>query len=139
MFEIQQLDHLVIRVRNLETMVQFYCEVVGCSMDKRNEDLGLAHLRAGKSMIDLISVDGKLGLAGGKAPENEGHNLDHLCLRIEPFDLASLLAHLQKHRVEASALYHNYGAEGYGPSLYIRDPEGNTIEFKGAPDPQSEN
>lgn len=136
MFEIQQLDHLVIRARDIEMMVQFYCDVVGCAVDKRNEDLGLVHLRAGHSMIDLISVDGKLGLMGGKAPEGEGHNLDHLCLRIEPFDLTSLLAHLQTHGVQASPLYHNYGAEGYGPSLYIKDPEGNMIEFKGPPDPQ---
>lgn len=134
MISIKHLDHLVIRARDLEKLVRFYCEVVGCTLDKRVDELGLVHLRAGTSMIDLISVDGKLGLAGGAPPQAEAHNLDHLCLRIEPFNLDELLAHLQQHGVEASDLQHNYGAEGYGPSIYIKDPEGNTIEFKGAAD-----
>jgi glyoxylase I family protein len=134
MIQIKQLDHLVIRVRDLEAMVRFYCEVVGCALDKRIDELGLAHLRAGHSMIDLISVDGKLGQMGGMAPQLEGHNMDHLCLRIEPFNLQDLLSHLEKYGVEASDLQHNYGAEGYGPSIYIKDLEGNLIEFKGAPD-----
>jgi catechol 2,3-dioxygenase-like lactoylglutathione lyase family enzyme len=137
MISIKQLDHLVIRARDLEAMVRFYCEVVGCRLDKRVDELGLVHLRAGRSMIDLISVDGKLGLAGGAPPQAEAYNLDHLCLQIEPFNLDELLSHLQSHGVAASDLQHNYGAEGYGPSIYIKDPEGNTIEFKGAGTPSS--
>lgn len=134
MIEIRQLDHVVIRARDLDAMVQFYCEVVGCALDKRVDHLGLVHLRAGKSMIDLISVDGKLGSLGGAPPQSEGHNMDHLCLRIEPFHLPEIISHLQKYGVEASELQQNYGAEGYGPSIYIKDLEGNTIEFKGASD-----
>jgi glyoxylase I family protein len=112
-------------------MVAFYCDVVGCSLDKRVDELGLVHLRAGTSMIDLISVEGRLGLTGGAPPAAFGHNMDHLCLRVEDFHLESLVAHLQAYGVAASDVYQNYGAEGYGASIYIKDPEGNTIEFKG--------
>jgi glyoxylase I family protein len=118
-------------------MTGFYCNVVGCSLDKRVDELGLVHLRAGVSMIDLIAVDGKLGMVGGAPPAAEGHNLDHLCLRVEDFNVEEILAHLQEHGVEASDIYHNYGAEGFGVSLYIKDPEGNTIEFKGPADAQA--
>jgi glyoxylase I family protein len=114
-------------------MVGFYREVLGCAVDKRREDLGLVHMRAGASLIDLISVDGELGRMGGAAPAAEGRNMDHLCLRVEPFDEDEIRGHLRSQGVEASELYHNYGAEGDGPSLYLRDPEGNVVELKGAP------
>lgn len=135
MFQIQQIDHLVLRVQDLPRMLEFYRDVVGCSIEKRRDDLGLVHLRAGRSMIDFISVTGKLGQMGGAAPGAEGRNLDHLCLRVEPFDAEALRAHLQTHGVTTTEVSSNFGAEGDGPSFYFEDPEGNTIEFKGAPWP----
>jgi hypothetical protein len=59
--------------------------------------------------------------------------MDHLCLRIESFSEAALRAHLRSAGVEASAVESRYGAEGRGPSMYIFDPEGNTVELKGPP------
>ena len=80
MIRIRDIDHLVLRVVDLDAMIRFYCEVLGCSMEKRQDDLGLIQLRAGHSLIDLVPVDGKLGRAGGAAPGKEGRNLDHFCL-----------------------------------------------------------
>jgi glyoxylase I family protein len=137
MIRIKQIDHVVIRAKDLEAMIGFYCVVVGCTIDKRVEELGLIHLRAGKSMIDMISIDGKLGLTGGAPPEVEGRNMDHLCLRVENFNAEEIRTHLQEHGVEASDIYNNYGAEGYSSSIYFKDPEGNTIEFKGACDKEA--
>lgn len=131
MFRIGHIDHVVIRARDLERMTAFYRDVLGCAVEKRRDDLGLVHMRAGASLIDLISVDGKLGRQGGAPPAREGRNVDHFCLRVEPFDEAALRAHLKAHGVEASDAQTNYGAEGDGPSVYIEDPEGNTIELKG--------
>jgi glyoxylase I family protein len=131
MFNIQGLDHVVIRARDLERLVAFYCDVLGCSVDWRRDELGLVHLRAGRSLIDLISVDGLLGRKGGAAAGPEARNMDHLCLRVEPFNLDSIRAHLESRGVEMSDLQHNYGAEGHGPSVYLQDPEGNVIELKG--------
>ena len=85
-FDVQGLDHVVLRVRDLNRSEAFYRELLGCTVAWRRDDLGLRHLRAGASMIDLVAVDGTLGLRGGAAAGDEGRNLDHLCLRIEPFD-----------------------------------------------------
>jgi catechol 2,3-dioxygenase-like lactoylglutathione lyase family enzyme len=129
--QILALDHLVLRAADLERMVDFYTRVLGLALDRRVPELGLVHLRAGRSMLDLIAVTGPLGASGGAAAGAEGRNLDHLCLRIEPFDEAALRDRLAAHGVTLSEVHDNYGAEGRGPSAYLRDPEGNVVELKG--------
>ena len=129
------IDHVVLRVTDMEAALRFYCGVLGCREERRVDDLGLVQLRAGRSLIDLVAVDGKLGRAGGAAPGEDGRNMDHLALRIEELDEAALRAHLTSHGVEVGEVATRYGAEGDGPSLYIRDPDGNTIELKGPPVP----
>ena len=131
MFAIHAIDHIVLRVRDIESMVAFYGNLLGCTVEKRVEHLQLVHLRAGSALIDLISVDGELGQRGGAAPRNEAHNLDHVCLRIEPFDAQALREHFFRHGVDVRDVASRYGAEGDGDSLYLDDPEGNTIELKG--------
>lgn len=135
MFAIRGIDHVVIRAVDEERLVAFYRDVLGCRVEKRVPRLGLVHLRAGAALIDLVSVDGELGRCGGDAPAPQARNMDHLCLRIEPFDAAELAAHLRSHGVETSPVGTRYGAEGDGESLYIEDPEGNTIELKGPSQP----
>jgi glyoxylase I family protein len=131
---IRDIDHLVLRVVDLERMLGFYAEVLGCRLERRQDDVGLVQLRAGRALIDLVPVQGALGRVGGAAPGKEGRNLDHFCLRIDPFDEADIRRHLQAHRVDAAATARRNGAEGEGPSIYIADPEGNVIELKGPPD-----
>lgn len=84
MIRIREIDHLVLRVTDLEQMLHFYCDALGCAVDRRLDSIGLVQLRAGSAMLDLIPVDGKLGSAGGAAPGKEGRNLDHFCFRVEP-------------------------------------------------------
>lgn len=127
------LDHVVLRVRDMAGQERFYCQVLGCSVARRREDLGLLHLRAGRSMIDLVDAGGPLGREGGAAPGRSGHNVDHVCLRVEPFDGAAIAAHLRRNGVEPSEVAPRFGADGEGPSLYLHDPEGNRIEIKGSP------
>jgi glyoxylase I family protein len=131
MIRIREIDHLVLRVVDLERMLRFYCDVLGCSVERRQDALGLVQLRAGRSLLDLVPVTGKLGQAGGAAPGQEGRNLDHFCFRVEPFDEAAIRRQLQAHGVEAGPMESRYGAEGAGPSLYVTDPEGNVVELKG--------
>ena len=135
MIQIRAIDHIVLRVVDLDAMIAFYTNVLGCTLERKEPDIGLYQLRAGASMIDLVPVDSKLGQAGGAAPGHEGRNMDHLCLRIETFNEAALRAHLRGAGVEAGAVESRYGAEGRGPSMYIFDPEGNTVELKGPPFP----
>jgi len=130
---VRHIDHIVLRVRDAEALVAWYGKVLGCPVERRQDEIGLVQLRAGGSLIDLVPVDGKLGKAGGAAPGAEGRNLDHFCLRVEPFDEAAIRAHLQACGVTAGPVESRYGAEGEGPSIYLQDPEGNTIELKGAP------
>ena len=133
MFSIRRIDHVVIRVRDLAPMLEFYVDLLGCTLEREKPEVGLYQLRAGESLVDLVPVDGPLGRAGGAAPGAEGHNMDHLCLRIEPFDGEALLEWLRARGVDPGQVESRYGAEGDGPSIYLRDPEGNVVELKGPP------
>ena len=131
-FSVLRIDHVVLRVKDIEQSIAFYRDVLGCQVEKRRDDLGLVHLRAGASLIDLVSHDGPLGKQGGALAGKEGRNVDHLCLRIEPFDEAANRARLARPGVPVSGdVQNNFGAEGNGPSIYIADPDGNGVELKG--------
>jgi len=131
-FSIRCLDHAVLRVSNLERSVDFYTRVLGCEVKKRREDLGLVHLSAGVSMLDLVDIAGKVGQRGGGPVVPEGPNMDHFCLRVDPFDAEAILAYLDREQVKRlTDVEQRFGAEGTGPSVYIHDPDGNTVELKG--------
>jgi catechol 2,3-dioxygenase-like lactoylglutathione lyase family enzyme len=134
MLTIRGIDHVVLRVRDIERMRKFYCEVLGASHVAYRPEFGMSHLRAGAAMIDLVEVGGPLGKAGGAAPGSEGRNMDHLCLRIEPFDQGAIVAHLKGHGVAVGDIRNRFGAEGNGTSIYLTDPEGNIVELKGPSD-----
>jgi len=133
MFRIKQIDHLVLRVVDIDSMMTFYMDVLGCSLEKVQEQSGLYQLRAGSSLIDMVPVDGKIGKMGGAPPGKEGRNLDHLCLSIEPFDGEEILEYLRGKGHDGGQVESRYGAEGSGPSIYVTDPEGNVVELKGPP------
>ena len=131
-FRIGGLDHIVIRVRDMTRMVAFYRDVLDCPVEKVQDDLGLWQLRAGRTLIDFVDVQGKLGKMGGAPPGTEALNLDHFCLSVEPFDGEAIAVYLRQHGVEPGDVKSRYGAGGDGPSMYIQDPEGNTVELKGS-------
>jgi glyoxylase I family protein len=135
MFSILGIDHLVLRTADVARMLRFYVDVLGCTVEREQPAFGLTQLRAGSGLIDLVSLDGPLGQAGGAAPGTEGRNLDHFCLRIDPFDISSIESHLNIHHIDFNAVEQRYGAEGRGPSIYVKDPDGNTVELKGPPNP----
>ena len=128
------IDHVVVRVRDMERAIEFYCDILGCVRERQVDELGLVQLRAGTSLVDLVDIAKPLGKAGGPPPGQGGRNMDHFALRIAPFDMAAIAAHLAAHGGELGAPARRYGAEGMGPSIYIRDPDGNVVELKGPPD-----
>jgi catechol 2,3-dioxygenase-like lactoylglutathione lyase family enzyme len=134
MLNLRGIDHVVLRVTDIEVMRRFYCEVLGASHVAYRPQFGMSHLRVGESMIDLVEVNGPLGRTGGAAPGREARNMDHLCLRVEPFDQQAVVAHLERHGVKVGDIRNRFGAEGNGISIYITDPEGNTVELKGPSD-----
>src|SRR5690349_20451447 len=55
------LDHIVLRVRDMERVIAFWRDALGCEVEKVQADLGLVHIRAGNVLIDLVDISGKLG------------------------------------------------------------------------------
>ena len=124
------LDHLVLRVADLDRAIRFYEDVLGCHVERRLDEPKLVQLRAGASMIDLVP-------SGGESRSEEaaaGRNLDHFAVRISTFDFQALADHLRQHGIAVGEVRRRYGAEGYGSSLYITDPDGNVVELKGPPE-----
>ncbi|MCH9670928.1 MAG: VOC family protein [Gammaproteobacteria bacterium] len=136
---IVDIDHVVVRANDVAATVSFYRDALGCEVE-RELDIGLVQLRAGRSLIDIVPVDSELGRKGGDPPSvtSPRRNMDHFCLRLNPFDETAIRAHLDKHGVTAGPVSRRYGADGFGASIYLTDPEGNTVELKGPPesDPQ---
>jgi glyoxylase I family protein len=128
---IRAIDHVVLRTEDLESMVRFYCDVLGCRLERGPGDLGLAQLRAGACLIDLVDANGPLGREGGNLPDREAPNMDHFCLQVEPWDNDVIRRHLENAGVQLSDTVSRYGALGQGPSIYLSDPDGNTVELKG--------
>ena len=134
MIRIERIDHLVLRTTRLDALVEFYCSVLGCTVERTlPPEVGLVQLRAGDALIDLVDVDSELGRAGGGPPLDQARNVDHFCLYIGTIEERALRDWLARHGVESGPLERRYGATGFGPSLYIRDPDGNTVELKPAP------
>ncbi|KAL3774485.1 hypothetical protein ACHAW5_000683 [Stephanodiscus triporus] len=151
-------------------MFDFYHRVLGCAIDEPRDDHvnrfggALTHLRAGSCFIDLMAYDtahlteegceavvrmhaGGEGLDSGKRIADVNMSpatstLDHLCLRIDPFDKQRLLDYFDEENVDiikrSTAGDARLGADGVGPSVYLRDPEGNVVELKGSPIRDSE-
>jgi catechol 2,3-dioxygenase-like lactoylglutathione lyase family enzyme len=139
-FALLAIDHVVLRVRDLEASLSFYRDVLGCTLDKVQERIGLWQVRAGASLIDLVPLDGALGRMGGAGPAEQGRNLDHFAIQIVPFEgqetdrfFDAIRAHLATHGIAVVEAGQRYGAQGDGPSIYVRDPDGNTVELKGPP------
>lgn len=131
---VRGIDHVVLRVTDVGRSIAFYRDVLGCEVDRRQDELGLVHLRAGAALIDLVDVDGKLGRRLGAPPGKQGRNMDHVSLSLAAFDGDALRAYLAGHGVSASEVVRLYGAEGYGPAVYVEDPDGNVVELKGPPE-----
>jgi glyoxylase I family protein len=134
MLKLRGIDHVVLRVRDIELVRRFYCDILGASHVVYRPEFGMSHLRVGAAMIDLVEVSGPLGKTGGVGPGAEGRNMDHLCLRVEPFNEQEILSYLRKRGVAVGDVRNRFGAEGNGVSIYVTDPEGNTVELKGPAD-----
>jgi catechol 2,3-dioxygenase-like lactoylglutathione lyase family enzyme len=120
-FAIAGLDHVVIVVGDMAGAIEFWSKGLGARLERRVDDIGLVQLRAGASLIDLVP----------RAEDAAGRNVEHICVRIEPWDEKAIRAHLGACDIEAGGAEERHGAEGDGPSIYIEDREGNQIELKG--------
>jgi catechol 2,3-dioxygenase-like lactoylglutathione lyase family enzyme len=113
------LDHIVLRCADVETSLSFYCDTLGLDGER------IEAWRRGEAPFPSVRITEStiIDLFGGAA---DGTNLDHFCLVIEPVDLDDLAAAFP----DAQRADHLFGAQGYASSLYVRDPDGNTIELR---------
>jgi glyoxylase I family protein len=137
MLEIAGIDHIVLRTTKLPEMLYFYTEVLGCKVERETStEIGLTQLRAGNALIDLVTVDSKIGKMGGGAPTKTENNMDHFCLQLRAtsgnraISEAEIKQHLIAQDIDTDEFADRYGAEGVGRSIYINDPEGNRVELK---------
>jgi catechol 2,3-dioxygenase-like lactoylglutathione lyase family enzyme len=114
-------DHLVLVVADVERSLDWYVDEVGAEPVRvdawRAGDVFFPSVRfSSETIIDLI------------AGERSGQNVDHLCIVVEPVDLAAVRDSGRFDVVEGPATRH--GAKGDGTSLYVRDPDGNLVELR---------
>ena len=128
---VKGIDHVVLRVDDLDRMIGFYSSVLGCELERGPGDMRLAQLRAGSALIDLVDANGPIGKEGGRSPDRNAPNMDHLCLQVDPWDASAINAYLEANDIAPGEVMTRYGADGNGPSMYIKDPEGNNVELKG--------
>jgi len=129
-YALEGLDHVVLLVDDIAAARDFYCGVIGCTVEGALPQYGMLQLRAGAALIDLVDISGEEG-AWGRPPVEGGRNMDHVCIATGPWEEAALRAHLAAHDIEIVEEGIRTGARGDGLSFYIRDPAGNTIELKG--------
>ena len=109
----------------LEKVLAFYRDALGCPMERTLDGLGLYQMRAGSALIDV--VDGRIW----KAEAGPGETLyDHFCLQIASSDPTAVLAELDRHGIPHGDPAERYGATGDGTSIYATDPDGRTVELK---------
>jgi catechol 2,3-dioxygenase-like lactoylglutathione lyase family enzyme len=131
MIKIVGIDHIVLRTSCLEQMLHFYRDLLGCEVERElPAELGLVQLRAGSALIDLVTVDSELGRVGGGPPSASENNVDHFCLQLDALPEEELARYLADNGVEVGRFEKRYGAQGFGNSVYIRDPQGNTVELR---------
>ncbi len=131
MLEVLAIDHIVLRTTKLDEMLEFYTGVLNCVVERETAvETGLTQLRAGSALIDLVVVNSRLGAVGGGAPTKTERNVDHFCLQIRSIPEKEIIEYLEENGIEVGNFASRYGAQGLGNSVYIQDPEGNSVELR---------
>lgn len=115
------LDHVVLNVADVERALAFYCDELGLAPERVDE------WRRGDVLFPSVRVDAETILDLLAAPRS-GENCDHLCLVVEPVDLEAVRVSGRFEVVDGPAI--RFGARGNGTSLYVKDPDGNTVELR---------
>ena len=118
------MDHIVLAVDDVERALAWYGDELGL------EGVRVDEWRDGKAPFPSMRVSNGTIIDFLPASERaeKGLNLDHLCLVIEPEDLDAMKASGRFDVLDGPAP--RYGAQGMGTSLYVRDPDGNTVELR---------
>ncbi len=121
MIHVQALDHIVLNVADVERSLAWYCDVLGLPGERVEE------WRAGRTFFPSVRIDAST-IIDLFAAERSGENLNHFCVVVEPCDLQAVADSGRFDVVDGPAK--RWGARGDGTSLYVRDPDGNTVELR---------
>jgi catechol 2,3-dioxygenase-like lactoylglutathione lyase family enzyme len=121
LFKLCKLDHIVLISADINRSLYFYIEVLGCELVRTVPEMPLYQLRAGESLIDIVP---------GNKGQQDGKNMDHFCFQVTHFDPEQIKQRMSEEGIECGSVERRFGAKGYGRSIYIKDPDGNTIELK---------
>lgn len=118
---VRQLDHIVLNVTDVERSLAWYTGLLGLAPERVDEwragEVPFPSVRIDEgTIIDLFAID------------RSGVNLDHLCLVVEPGDVEAIAAD-DRFEVRTGPV-RRWGARGDGTSVYVSDPDGNTVELR---------
>jgi catechol 2,3-dioxygenase-like lactoylglutathione lyase family enzyme len=123
MVRVTGLDHIVLVCSDVERSLSWYCDELGLDGARVDE------WRRGDAPFPSVRVDDQtiIDLLAG---DRSGVNMDHVCLVVEPTDLAALAASGRFDIVGEGAVEGLFGARGLATSLYVHDPDGNVVELR---------
>ena len=122
MFDKALIDHIVINVKSRTAMIDFYCKVLGFSVERNIP--AMTQLKLGSILIDLLEMKSV------NFKDGANKNIDHFCLRVSPFNCDDIIKHFKKSGVRYEEPDRRYGASGFGASIYFYDVENNKVELK---------
>ena len=128
--KITEMDHIVLRVKDVETSLKFYSETLGMQTERvkqwRAGEIRFPSVRLNDdTIIDFFGTD--------QAPISKDgiRNQDHYCMVIEPTDMEELKSKFEAMGVGIQAgPGKRWGSHGDGISLYIYDPDDNVVELR---------
>jgi catechol 2,3-dioxygenase-like lactoylglutathione lyase family enzyme len=128
---IREMDHIVLRVRDVDKSLRFYTEILGLKPERVKQfkagEVRFPSVRLNDdTIIDLFPAP-DMEPIGREAPRNQ----DHFCMVIEPTDMHQLKSQFQALGIDIQAgPGTRWGAHGDGTSLYIYDPDDNVVELR---------
>ncbi|GAA4571730.1 VOC family protein [Planotetraspora kaengkrachanensis] len=121
---VKAFDHLVLNVEDVERSLEFYCGVLGL------EPVRVAEWRAGEVGFPSVRVTPETIIDMVRRPRGES-NVDHICLVVEPLDWQEVVDSGVFTVTEGPV--GRFGARGNATSIYVLDPDGNTVELRWYP------
>ncbi|RFU83727.1 VOC family virulence protein [Streptomyces triticagri] len=122
---IKDFDHLVLNVQDVERALDFYCGPLGL------EPVRVEEWRAGKVPFPSVRINSHTIIDFLNRPRSES-NVDHICLVVEPLDWQEVIDAGTFTVLEGPV--GRFGARGNAQSVYIQDPDKNTIELRWYPE-----
>lgn len=131
MVKIRAIDHLVLRAIETERMLDFYHPVLGCEAIRADADQCLTEFGAGDGLIGLVPASARPVSGEGDAGAAARTRLEHFCLTLANWNETGLRQCLHALGVDTRDVGVRPGTREAVPSLYLNDPDGNTVELKG--------